>query len=520
MYTVFKFRLCHLPLNQRYLDRVSVELSTHLLGLSSQDFDSSAQTSFKEAMANCILGIDPYNINITSYYESNLTRRLERTYLRRNLESVAFLSNTSQSSIEPSYTIFTSITPPSFRFSSTLISMDKARRKLATTKLTVNWTLDFMLQDVMESNQDATILLSSFVETLSKVLSNTSNVEAALWNSDSQVFGSVAVENEPFNVQMNRLFINSHYPTGQPTSSPTDLYINAKLQHLQIVGPLVASQFYGMIGFVFGFCLLFPILFYFYRQRGEEKRKKMQLKISRMRFEANKAKLSDFHVERRNALRWAFRKKFGRDINVYADCMGTVEDVYQLNFDPFLNKSDCMHIPGSNKFLNLHPESSVGKKLIARLSDFSTSYVIQDPGNQILKETEDACHTPRRGVKPNETVDVHDTKNVPSVHLSTRDQITIDDSAHFSLNNVYLLYGDYPALINSKEGSMVVADKYIETKAFESLGSNHASRRNNDTSISPPLSNVEPKTLSDSRGRNKSLPHKCLQHDLAVYSNL
>jgi hypothetical protein len=494
--------------------------------MSSQDFDSSAQYSFKAAMSDCIPGIDPYNINITSYYESNATRRLATTYLRRNLESVSILQTVSPSSQVSSST---TPTPTVSRHTSTTTSVHKAHRQLATIELTVNWALDFVLQDAMKSSQNATILLSSFVDILSEALSNTSNIETELRNADPQAFGSIEVESEPLNettwkLSIEKLFVRSSIPTGQPTSSPTDLYNNAKLQQVQMLGPLSASQFYGMIGFVIGVCFLLPIAFYVYRQRGEEKRKKMQLKISRMRFESNKAKLSAFHIERRDALRWAFRKKFGRDINVYSDCIDPVGDISQMQFDPMVSKDDNMPIPGSSNSLNLRPVPVVARKLVSRLSNFSSSAeILKDPGIQFVAETKDVVDRSRRGVISKHTaVDVNggnEEKNDSTPgNLIPRDQIPIEDTGHFPPDNVYLLYGDYPSLIYFKEDPKH-PEKNIETKAFESLKGNHIKRKN-DTSSSG-LSTNQPKTVDDTNCRMKPLhPNSLHHHDLSLYSDL
>jgi len=225
----------------------------------------------------------------------------------------------------------TSTKPSSFPSSSYPSSMKPSGRPV---KLTVNWDLTFIIQDVMKSSLNANILVANFTTIVSKSLSNTTMIVEALRKSNSQAFNSVqgVTSSTISRSQSNTLFVKSAYPTGQPTSSPSDIFSNLKLSHVIQQGPSTPSQFYWMIGFVLAVFFSLPLVIYGYRLRGEKAKKEMRIKIQKMRFEANKARLGAFRIQRREHMRWAFRKKFGRDINVYADCIESFDVKSETQF--------------------------------------------------------------------------------------------------------------------------------------------------------------------------------------------
>jgi hypothetical protein len=326
---------------KNFQEYVVIELSSDLIGMSAESFDSETQDSFKTVMAKLTPGMSPYNVNITSYYESLLARLVESTRLRGYFESSAksMIKRSVPSSTSPSLRVPSSIQAPS--------AVNWEAQSL--TKLTVNWELSFVLQDVMTSSGNSSDLLSDFINILSNVLTNTTNIIEALQNDNPQSFGSVTIVNKPVNqsnTNIKKVLAKSSSPTGQPTSSPTDLFGNAKLHHIQMQGPLTASQFSWMIGLVVGLFFLLPTAMYIYRWLGDVEKKKMKIKMRRMRFEANKAKLSGYEIQRRNAIREAFRKKYGRDINNYVDCIETPKDGPQLQIEPIYNLSGNLPIPG------------------------------------------------------------------------------------------------------------------------------------------------------------------------------
>ena len=108
--------------------------------------------------------------------------------------------------------------------------------------------------------------------------------------------------------------------TSYPSSSPTSIYENSMLQNAEAFGPLTVSQFYYLISFVIAVFLMLPTAIFFYNKRGEQKQKQLLARIHVMRFEANKRKLSEDVLRRRDEIRLAFQQKYARDIDVFKDC--------------------------------------------------------------------------------------------------------------------------------------------------------------------------------------------------------
>jgi hypothetical protein len=152
-----------------------------------------------------------------------------------------------------------------------------------------------------------------------------------LRGGNSTIFSSVTVSTVLNVESVQVVFVKSAFPTSQPTSSPTTIWESERLVHVKAAATST-SQFAWLIGLCVSVFFGLPWAIHVYRKRGLEKQIEKALKINRMKFEAKKNRLSEFELRRREEIRSAFRKKFGRDINVYGDCMEKPENIY-LNED-------------------------------------------------------------------------------------------------------------------------------------------------------------------------------------------
>ena len=121
--------------------------------------------------------------------------------------------------------------------------------------------------------------------------------------------------------EVHDIFIRSAKPTSAPTSVPSTIWQNEKLSSSSNFGPLAVSQFLWMIGLIISVFTLLPWFIFVYRRRGKRKQAELSTKLSVARLEANKKKLSENELRTRDEVRIAFREKYGRDVNVYLDCV-------------------------------------------------------------------------------------------------------------------------------------------------------------------------------------------------------
>jgi hypothetical protein len=184
--------------------------------------------------------------------------------------------------------------------------------------------LNVVLQDVVELNgtpsSDSKTLIKEFSKILQKTLSNSTMIAQTLKEIDSFAFSDVEVISDILIISDPvEIFIKSSFPTSVPSGSPTGLFGNAILENVEEFSPLTASQFVWMISFVFVVFTILPWAIFYYRKRGENKQKTLMDNIDRLRFEANKRKFSEVDMYRRDEIRLAFRKRYGRYIDFFAD---------------------------------------------------------------------------------------------------------------------------------------------------------------------------------------------------------
>jgi hypothetical protein len=262
-----------------YRSSVIYTLNSTLSGVSVEQFDGAAQTAFITAIASVIPNVSPSSITITRFYFIDVPDK-------RKL---------------------------------------KGRQHLQAKQLVVEWKLNVVLQDVVELNgtpsSDSKTLIKEFSKTLQKTLTNSTMIAQALKEIDSFAFSDVEVISDILIISDPvEIFIKSSFPTSVPSGSPTGFFGNAILENVEEFSPLTASQFVWMISLVIIVFTFLPWAIFFYRKRGEQKQKAFMEKIDRLRFESNKRKLSEDVLRRRDEIRLAFRKTYGRDIEVFADC--------------------------------------------------------------------------------------------------------------------------------------------------------------------------------------------------------
>jgi len=358
-------------------------VSTSFTGLSKSAFNAQAQLAFKQMITHLITGILPSDINITSAIEIYLHRRLAGYLRGRDADKLSAspnisavppsssptssrpsnyptssspstskpfstgpsssnpttsvpTSNPPQSSM-PSSTVPTTSHPSSSRPSSTepsSLPSSASPSSVSAPTLLVSWQINLILEDFFKSSKSNSSIVSKspakFSNILSAALSNSTHMLVILKKSGCAAYLSVTslasseVASSPVEV------LKTAYPTSSPSSSPTVLWENAKLSRIE-QDATSTSQFMWLIALVIIVFISLPWYIYSYLQRGQKKQKELAQRLKKLRFEANKARLSEFELRRRDEMKVAFRAKFGRDINVYADCMPSSEgEVGQL----------------------------------------------------------------------------------------------------------------------------------------------------------------------------------------------
>ena len=191
-----------------------------------------------------------------------------------------------------------------------------------SAELQVDWSLQVVVQELLPADNptDATDEdLSSVATVLNEMLTDEALTEE-LQDSSTTFAQVAAVVSEIDSNSIEVTLLRSPNPTSAPTSTPTGLYKNAKLDQTMQYVPLNLSQFFLLTSFSVFILLTSPWIISCYRRRGKqlakEKKKWLKLQI----FQQNKNKLSEEERARRENMRLAFRERYGRDIDVYGDC--------------------------------------------------------------------------------------------------------------------------------------------------------------------------------------------------------
>lgn len=255
-------------------------VNTTLIGMSKSDFNDVARAAFKLSIASLIPGVRPSDVNISDIVEMNTRRRRLTGYLRNR------------------------------------------GKYLMLVNLQINWQLRVVLEEYFETSMSNSSHIDQFANVLTDALSNSTNFLDTLQNSagSSGVFLTLT-SIEPPSIYFDRLAMiaKSSYPTSCPSSQPTVIWENVKISSIQR-NVTSTSQFMWLMAMVIVVFFSIPWFIRAYIRRGQKKANELASRLSLLRFNANKSKLSEVERRRRDEYRSAFRAKFGKDINVYADC--------------------------------------------------------------------------------------------------------------------------------------------------------------------------------------------------------
>jgi hypothetical protein len=126
-----------------------------------------------------------------------------------------------------------------------------------------------------EGEEGSEVLQKTFMSVFEDVFSTTNSTEFAKALKDtaevmmvnSTSFDSVEVEFGGYLLTVEEIFMKSSEPSAYPTSAPTDIWSNAKLQNAENTG-----TFNLQFGWIIGSCVfiftIMPCGIFFYRKRG------------------------------------------------------------------------------------------------------------------------------------------------------------------------------------------------------------------------------------------------------------
>ena len=265
---------------------VQIQATSSLSGISSRDFDDLAQKAFIRTVASVTTFSNADDITITSITDvlDVLDRPLsKRKYLRKSV-------------------------------------------RVLDWGISVDWSIAIVLESTTFSNTST--LLSVFTKSIETSIS--SGNFSQMLTAQSPRFANSTVKTAVSD-EIKITIAKTSFPSSVPSSQPTQFRSSSRFSNFSAtLYTSVFVQFSFFMGAVIFICICIPSSFYCYDLRGLQKQVKMAKEQRRVRdktrMEQAKSLLADEEIARRENIRKAYRERYGRDIDIFADCASTTHD--------------------------------------------------------------------------------------------------------------------------------------------------------------------------------------------------
>ena len=220
-------------------------------------------------------------------------------------------------------------------------SMKFSGKKLQTSGVDVEWELETVLQDVVDTSAHLSVN-SMAEEYLSEVEASLSNLEdfhenfkneAALLSTDAgAIVEGIVVKKTKIFEDVSIVDARTPHPTSipsrapttsLPTSTPTGFYENGYLvRSIESPTPMntMLMVSFGLIAVAIFIVLPFML---WHKSQALIHNDRLTLAHEIKRFESAKAQISMEDQKKREEIRRNYHERHGKDINVYADCVRT-----------------------------------------------------------------------------------------------------------------------------------------------------------------------------------------------------